>query len=769
MRADSGAEDRPSPAEQLRAALAGLHQDAGSPSSREIASGTSGAASHTTVAQVLSGKRVPSWPILQAIVERLGGNPEGLRELWTAATATETAAARLNRAEQEFLARYRQTIAQYHGRLEPPDFERRRRVPLEDVYVEQSMHLLQPGKDRGSSPTALRQFDTRITRTVLLGDPGSGKTTACNVLMYWHAVDENPRVPFLVTVRSFAGTEGPTRSVLAFLEHELEAFYQCPAPPGLVERLLSDGKALVIFDGLDELLDPALSAEVASIIEIFCADFPLSAVLATSRVVGYGQAELDPGQFTAYRLTGFSQEQAVEYARKWFALEEHGAMRDAEDRTSAFLQESVAASDLRSNPLMLALLCILYRGAGSLPRKRAEIYEACADLLFRRWDQRRRIAAADSVGSLAAPILRGIAWWMLTRDLAPSPVTERELTAEVARILSSRGYEHEPGAAGAAAEFVAFIRGRMWVFSDAGTTKDGERLYTFTHRTFLDYFAASHLAYSSDSPESLAGQLAPLLVRPEWETVAELAIHIKDRISDRGTDRVFDALMSREWPPPEYAGVLYFWLQFMAFAGMSPRAVRALAAHALDYAREHPASEDATAITRLLLTDDDEIQPIIADQLAARLGELIDSGTEDVRSSGLQMARMICQVQDDRNQPWRQATQGAPGAAPWKWWCEELNNRYPAIAAGSTRARSATTGGTAPGRGRPPQVDPDVVARIWRLRYESGLSYGQIANLLNADGIRLPGGSRWLRSSVDRVLHTLYSRQVAAKLGLDEH
>jgi hypothetical protein len=50
-------------------------------------------------------------------------------------------------------------------------------------------------------------------------------------------------------------------------------------------------------------LDPALRGEVASIIEIFCADFPLATLLATSRMVGYGQAELDPGQFTAYRLT----------------------------------------------------------------------------------------------------------------------------------------------------------------------------------------------------------------------------------------------------------------------------------------------------------------------------------------------------------------------------------------------------------------------------------------------------------------------------------
>jgi hypothetical protein len=33
-------------------------------------------------------------------------------------------------------------------------------------------------------------------------------------------------------------------------------------------------------------------------------------------------------------------------------------------------------------------------------------------------------------------------------------------------------------------------------------------LYSFTHRTFLEYFAATHLAYDCDAPELLARTLA---------------------------------------------------------------------------------------------------------------------------------------------------------------------------------------------------------------------------------------------------------------------
>ena len=58
------------------------------------------------------------------------------------------------------------------------------------------------------------------------------------------------------------------------------------AADGLVESLLVSGSALVIFDGLDELLDTSARSQVAAIIEQFCAEYPLTRVLVTSRTIG---------------------------------------------------------------------------------------------------------------------------------------------------------------------------------------------------------------------------------------------------------------------------------------------------------------------------------------------------------------------------------------------------------------------------------------------------------------------------------------------------
>ena len=82
----------------------------------------------------------------------------------------------------------------------------------------------------------------------------------------------------------------------------------------------------------------------------------------------------------------------------------------------------------------------------------------------------------------------------------------------------------------------------MWVFTDTGTTASGDKLYSFTHRTFLEYFAASQLAYGSDSPEKLARALAPHIARGEWAVVSELAVQVKDSTSTEGASRIYEEL-----------------------------------------------------------------------------------------------------------------------------------------------------------------------------------------------------------------------------------
>jgi NACHT domain len=551
------------------------------------------------------------------------------------------------RTEASFLSGYRRHVITRHGALEPPDFDRRRRVPIADIYVPTIItEDPPPGRATVTRPGGESAFDIyelagRLDRTVLLGDPGGGKTTAANVLMHHFAGDPQGRVSFLVTLRNYASADPPQRSVVGYIEYVLTTFYQIPPPAGLVELLLLTGRAVVIFDGLDELLDTGRRADVTSRVEHFCVEYPLVPVLVTSRVVGYDQARLDDREFTCYRLGGFGGSEVIEYAQKWFRQDSDARPDDAD----TFLAESASVPDLRSNPLLLSLMCILYRGEGSLPRNRAEVYEQCADLLFRRWDARRRIHQELRAGHLVEPALRNLAWRLFAQNLPQPTITERALIDATARFLHGRGFESEDDARAAAGEFVEFCRGRMWVFTDAGSTATGERLYAFTHRTFLEYFAAAQIAFSNDSPEQLASALIPYIARGESWVVAELALQIKDRTSDRGAPRIYAALLR------ERRGQSPVTLQFLALClrsvDPSPLYVRELTRQLFtatcEAGLDMSLDSSLRPAWRELTSHRGTYRDVIVGEIDAAVARAVDSGRENLIVSSL---RLILSLHD---------------------------------------------------------------------------------------------------------------------------
>jgi hypothetical protein len=89
-------------------------------------------------------------------------------ELHAAALADRGATA----TDAAFLGRYRRHVIEQHGRLEPPDFERRRRVPIADLYVApQIFQVADSESERVPREFSLWQLAAEIDRTVLLGDP----------------------------------------------------------------------------------------------------------------------------------------------------------------------------------------------------------------------------------------------------------------------------------------------------------------------------------------------------------------------------------------------------------------------------------------------------------------------------------------------------------------------------------------------------------------------------------------------------------------------
>ncbi|QZH67903.1 NACHT domain-containing protein [Mycolicibacterium farcinogenes] len=439
----------------------------------------------------------------------------------------------------EFDATYRAQLIQSHDYLEPPDFETKRKIPFDKLYVSPTF-VPWAHETRTRTRVNVDALSSMIDRTVVLGDPGGGKSTVSKYLTCKAARSQvNSTIPFLVILRNLPPTSRSTETIVDHIENRMKSYYQCSPPTDYVEHAMLSGRALVIFDGLDELLDVADRRDITERVELFSNRYPLARVLVTSRKVGYDQARLDPSIFARYDLAGFSNANVAIYASKWFALVDSLSDEEGNNLASSFLKESINVPDLRRNPLMLALMCIIYRGEGFIPKNRPAVYERCANLLFEKWDSSRKIQPKLRAADFVDAAMKHLAYWMLTSNEENEGVLESSLVNECATMLRDN-FANDQEATIAATEFVTFCRGRAWVFSDAGSTADGELLYKFTHRTFMEYFAAFHLTKIRETAQQLGRALLPKVSNQEWDVTAQLAVQIFDKSRLNGAERIFN-------------------------------------------------------------------------------------------------------------------------------------------------------------------------------------------------------------------------------------
>ena len=445
--------------------------------------------------------------------------------LANATTSIEGCPPRRYHRIHQFSELYRLQVAARHGYLVPPHLDNATRIELGRIFVPPNL----TAADRRGTAVHVDDLARHGSRSVVLGNPGCGKTTLAQRLLHSLATTESARytVPMLVVLREYnAQLAVRPMSIAEFLAQQAAERYQVRVTVDDLEYILATGRAFLVFDGLDELLDTSQRREVADNVESFCARFQLCRAVVTSREVGYFQAPLSQDRFATYRLAEFSDTQVGQYAEAWFGLDETLSAAEHQQLVEAFLRESESVLDLRTNPLMLGLLCNLYRGAGFIPASRAEVYRSCALLLFERWDQRRQIRYDLPYRSYLDPAVKYLAYWIYSDVSLQTGVPEADLIRKLTEYLSSGRIPYPEQAAATAEAFIGHCRGRAWVLTDTGTTPDGTRLYQFTHRTFLEYFTAAQLVRLHPTGFSLWRTLQSKLEAQEWDLVAQLAVQL---------------------------------------------------------------------------------------------------------------------------------------------------------------------------------------------------------------------------------------------------
>lgn len=445
----------------------------------------------------------------------------------------------------DFARRMRNSSPAAYRNMSLPGLELPRNVPYESLYIEPDLVLEAPGT---SVPDAIRQG----RNTVIFGGPGAGKSFVLEKIARDLAADQlagiEGAVPFLLKLRDFRQLGTGELSILDALEQICHDPHHVEVTRPVLARLLSSGGAVMLIDGLDELLEISARQRFIRHLENFMADFPRVTVLVTSRQAGYAEARLDPAVFAHGTIGAWDVDRIRRYVERWFEL--NGRSGDHEF-AALFMAESESIAELRTNPLLLSLLCSLYVAERLIPRNRVDVFERCTRLLLGRWDTARGITSKSlrRYDEWIPGAASSLAWHMLNSDRPGDALPRREALRTLADYLASY-IPMQDEATEAAHDLLAYLARRAWVLTEVGLKGD-EPVFAFTHRVFLEYFAARHLAQSSANGEKLWSALRSHVLAGGWATVAQMALQLLTRVRENADELLLLAMAERPTDPQQ--------------------------------------------------------------------------------------------------------------------------------------------------------------------------------------------------------------------------
>lgn len=453
--------------------------------------------------------------------------------------------------DEEFRARYLGHVSETLDELEQFGIDVRRYKPrtlVSVAYLSLQVSTDAGRRGRGDRPDERWFLDGRRTvtggssslraeaalaespRTLLRGDAGSGKTT----LLQWLAVTAarsefsgplaqwNGCVPFLVRLRSYA--DQPLPRPEQFLTGVADPLVEV-LPEGWVHRQLRTGAALLLVDGVDELV-PAQRPAVRRWLRGLLVEYPQLRVVVTSRPGAADRNWLAGEGFAPVLLERMSPLDVAAFCRRW-----HDAMHDAAARSAvtlpcradelpeyerALLRQLDGRRHLRglaSSPLLCAMLCALNLDRRQqLPPDRMGLYQDALALLLERRDAEREVPASRAVvlntGSKLV-ILQHVAWRLSLAGRAELP---RDDVLE----MVTRAVARMPNVDYSAPDVLQHLLDRSGVIREPVVGR-----VDFVHRTFQEFLAAK---------EAVEDQAVDVLITRAhldqwWETIVMAVGH----------------------------------------------------------------------------------------------------------------------------------------------------------------------------------------------------------------------------------------------------
>jgi formylglycine-generating enzyme required for sulfatase activity/energy-coupling factor transporter ATP-binding protein EcfA2 len=382
---------------------------------------------------------------------------------------------------------------------------------------------------------------------VVLGDPGSGKSTSMKRLALGLAQCEDAPLPILLPLNAYS--EALERQNISFQDF-LPQYFQGKLTQlqGNKLRLLFDtaleqGKAFILMDGLDEVGDNR--GQVVSLVEDFVRVWIPSLqsdrtsgnrMVVTSRFVGYRDCPLSDPRWQTVALNDWNGEEigrffkvftlAVELA--WAQGKDNAhARRLAEQELQTLLQvveHNEGIRRLASNPLLASMLALIKRLGVTLPHRRVELYSLYMRTLLGSWKKNRNLdgrqIGPDIDLSSTQSLLAKLALHLRETNPQGGLINETAIRMYLEQYYRTEEEYSKREAVEQAKGFLVSVHEYSNLLIERG-----HQQYGFIHLTFEEYLAGFGLAL--EEKEVLFEKIPELLDQAEhWKETLLLSLGV---------------------------------------------------------------------------------------------------------------------------------------------------------------------------------------------------------------------------------------------------
>lgn len=451
--------------------------------------------------------------------------------------------------DEPLLRSYLGEVKRYHGVVETLALPNMRDLPpirIEQLFVQPllSRVIVDATSSYDSWPAgeSLLEVLSYERRIVLLGDPGSGKTTLANWLA-WRLSSGltaslpdslEGKLPVPCVLRDMPLLVfGEDVSIAELAEHIAVRLLGEKANGPLreaIRRRIEAGQYVLILDGVDEI-PLALRPQIARWMRQAMTD--QACVLGTARIVGYEDYPVDrampplpdgasPENFNSRKpaervqdiegtkvphgpvwaamryLMPFDQKRIANFVENWYLQRsggEHEARARAEDFMAA-LEKSEQMQELARTPNLLSLMAIVHRERAHLPDGKALLYKEISNAYINTIDKHRKILVGDAIAQYSWEARENwiayVAFRMqLQRDKGESDeagllASEQEVVAWLAEAMA---LSQLPNPTDTAPQFLEWVARRCGLLIPRGNAE-----YAFVHLSFQEYFCARFIA-----------------------------------------------------------------------------------------------------------------------------------------------------------------------------------------------------------------------------------------------------------------------------------